>query len=237
MRFRFSPPVADRPAAPQDSAGTPSSQQPQPRSTTGTSSWLGWLYGLPPRKRNAPAQPQGPVRQLPPELLHEVVVRTTDAGHPRTAARQLAVLRSVDKAFRDAADKVQKEETAVQRAASEQRLAHAIGEATRKWESVQSECIDGPPAEYKRISNEAARIAERLAAAVRNLDQVIVDLDLFDNAGPVFRAFQDALSEHQNLHTLGLAAREGSLLNRMTDLLDARPELLRSLDVRMAADY
>jgi hypothetical protein len=237
MSFRLNPSAADRPAAPQDSAGTTSSQQPQPRSTAGTGSWLGWLHGLPSRKRNAPAQPQSPLGQLSPDLLHEVIVRTADADHPQAAARQLALLRPMNKALRDAADKVQQKEPAVQRAASEQRLAHAIGEATRKWRSVQSEHIDWTPAEDERVSTEAARITERLAATVRNLDPVIVDLTLFDNAGPVVRAFQEALSEHQNLHTLELAAREGSLLNRMTDLLDARPELLRSLDVRMAADY
>jgi hypothetical protein len=228
MRFPLNPPVAAaRPTARPDSAGTSPRQQSQPRATVDASRWLGWLSLLPRRNRNAPElpQPQGPQHELPQDLLELVVVRTADAGHPQAAARDLAMLRPVNKAFRDAADTAQKKDPAVQRAASEQRLAHAIREATRELGELPEERV------------HCTTAGARLAAVVHSLDPVVVDLDLFSNFRGVAQAFQDALSRHRGNPTLEIAASEGALLNHMVRLLDTRPELLRSLDVTMPDDY
>jgi hypothetical protein len=233
MRSLLHSPAAARPAAPHDSAGTASPQQPQRRSTAGTGSGPGWLCCLPLRHRNTPAlpQPQGPQGELPPDLLLQVVMRTADAGCPQATARKLARLRPVNQAFRDAADNVQQKKPAVQRAASERRLAHAIGEATRGWRELQ-ERTDDTRAGKKNLSHKRAEIMARLAAVVHSLNMVIVDLGSFDPSGEVASAFQDALSGHRGSPTLEIAATVGPLLDHMTPLLDARPQWLRSLAIR-----
>jgi Leucine-rich repeat (LRR) protein len=237
MRSLFNSPAAARPAAPQDSAGAASPQQPQPRSTVGTSSRLGWLCCLPIRNRNAPAlpQPQDTLGSLHADLLHEVVARTADAGDPRAAARQLAVLRPVSKAFRNAADRVQQEKPAVQRAAAKKRLADAIGEATREYDELATR-TGFTPAEKKRFSAESKKIMARLAAVVHSLDLVVVDLDLLDKtaaSAKVAQTFRNALFEHQGAPPLEIATSNNARLDLMTQLLDARPQWLRSLAIGM----
>lgn len=235
MSFRLVPSAAARTDGPsRHSTGTASPQQPQRKAAFGN--WLGWLSSVPHRHRKTPELP--PLSTLPPDLLQEVVKRTADAGPPPARARQLAVLRPVSKAFRDAADRVQQEEPAVQRAAAEQRLTWAIAEAKREYREL-GQRNGRPLAERNRFSAESERIRARLAAVVHGLDRVVVDLDLLDKTGgfaEVALTFQTALSEHRGDPILEIATSDNARLNLMTQLLGARPQWLRSLAIGMIRD-
>jgi len=170
-------------------------------------------------------------------MLTRVVMGTVDGDPPAVAASQLAKLGLVNRAFRDTATQVQQKQPAVQRATSEQQLAHAIKEAIGEWARVQTDRLNHPAKEDGRFDTLEESITARLGAVVRGLDPVIVDLSHFGNRDRLAQVFQDALSRHQNLRALEVVAQEGWQLNQMTQLLDTRPELLRSLDVAMETNY
>ena len=236
MPLHRSPSAAARTAVlSQDSTGTASPQQPLRTAAIGN--WHGWLSCLPSRHRKTPEL--SPLSKLSPDLPQEVVKRTADAGPPPTRARQLAVLRPVNKAFRDSADKSQQKEPAVHRAASEQRLADAIREAVnevregrRTLDSYGGQSGTAARRREKKHNEKLEEIKARLAAVVHSLDPVIVDLRDFQHDDWLADVFQDALSAHPGNPTLEISANEGLMMMRMTRLLDARPQLLRSLVLR-----
>lgn len=232
MPFRLVPSAAARTAErSQDSTGTASPQQPQRKAAFGN--WHGWLSSLPQRNRKTPES--SPLSKLSPDLLREVVKRTADADAPPAKARQLAVLRQVSKAFRDSADQLQQKEPAVHSAASEQRLAHAIREAVseeRRNLAHRAEQRGTAAAQRKKYNEKAKEIEARLAAVVPSLDPVIVDLRDFQGNGWLIKGLQDGLSGHPGNPSLEISARENQLLIEMTPVLDARPQLLRSLVLR-----
>jgi hypothetical protein len=217
------PPAPPRRIASQDQPGTSAQAgQSSPVPASGWQNWLGGLGGL--RRRRASSAPQGPLHALPQHLLVPMVEHTINGyielGRSGAAASQLATLRLVNKAFREAADTVQQQRPDLRRTVLAERTGKIIKAALREWNGHQ------PPASLDRL---------------REMDHVVVDLRLFEAARParyrpgmaasVAREFRSAL--HHGHRTLEVVAAAGTLLNDMMQWLECHPDvILRSLDVQ-----
>jgi hypothetical protein len=172
---------------------------------------------------------------LPPELLRDIVKRTAGLdGPPQPAVRQLATLKAVNKAFRSpASDVLQKFQS--HREAMIQTVRCAIKDAEDEWSRS-----GWRPADKERIG-------ARLADTLRNLGQVIVDLDSIgrpldtnapldwsriERAPLMVQVVLDVLAAHPRLASLEVSA-QNEQLRSLAALTGGRPELLRSLHVEI----
>jgi hypothetical protein len=144
----------------------------------------------------------------------------------------------MNRALRLAADEVQKEHPDVHSKALAGRLEHLVAEALAEWPRTATD-----PAGRDRIKARLAAGIRGMDEVFLNLDKVSVELDTSFGRYPADTRFKitelllDVLTEQPTLRTLDVAAPEGGLMNRMTRLLDTRPELLRSLDLTTSCDY
>lgn len=183
---------------------------------------------------SSPAQPpalpasKATLHHLPGDLLAKVVASAAEAGlgRPEEAARQFATLSSVNRALHSAADTalhMHVEESYVTSAA---RLTQAVCGVTQ---DLISESVDTPPA----LRLDLARL--RVAAAIRGLDHVRVDLGP-EHPPAVAAAVVHALACHGGLRSLEIAVpADFHALAPLLDLLAAHPGILCSLELRAAA--
>ncbi len=197
---------------------------------------LGGLNGLPSR-RTAPEQ-QGPLADLPTDLLGEVVKRSAVLdGPPQQAARQLATLKVVSKAFRATAGDVLRASPA-HREAVTQTVRHAIKDAEDAWARS-----GWAPAEREAIGARLAQVLQHVDPVIVSLDQVgrplhhqqPFDWSRLERSPLVVSLVLDALAAHPGPVAVEISA-ENAQLGRLAAWSAQRPALLRGLRVGLRHD-